>query len=67
MTSTSDNPLGLRLDAALDLVGKRFSRLAGIKPEELPSQLEHSAADPRADDPVMADEPVNPLRHWRWE
>ena len=67
MTSTSDTPLGLRLDAALDLFSKRFSRLAGFTDENVSPQVERSAAVPNADDPVIEEEPVNPLRHWRWE
>jgi hypothetical protein len=67
MTSTSDNPLGLRLDAAIELVGKRFSRLSAMRPEDLPSPIVHSAAESNTDDSAIEEEPVNPLRHWRWE
>lgn len=67
MTSTPDNPLGMRLEAAFDLVGKRFSRLTALTEEDVSPEVERPAVNPTANDSVIETGPVNPLRHWRWE
>ncbi|MCC6792206.1 MAG: hypothetical protein IT336_10985 [Thermomicrobiales bacterium] len=66
MNPQHDPPLIERVDAALDLVARRISRYAGLSDEPAAPGKRIDAGSAPADD-KRDEEPVNPLRHWRWE
>lgn len=67
MTSTPALPLVERADAVMEAVARRVARTTGLRDDDPATQRRSADTALAPTDERTIDEPVNPLRHWRWE